>query len=341
MSILDKFGVKEHELSDQRSMSYPPTVKGREVHIDGDFLAYMVSAHEDAEPDSMKHNLDVAVETFRLLGGAEKTFLHLTASYGDKGGRYDQAIQKEYQGNRDGKEKPKYLNYIKTWMYSSRGAIMHEDQEADDGLCQAVYHAEEGKALLVSKDKDLDMCLGMHMDWETGDITKVTGFGDIWIDGSTSVKKIKGKGTKFFWAQMLMGDNADNIQGLPCLLGSHLNKFKPTAAIIKAEQILSNPESTPKQMAKALTTLESRKNDTCGAVTTFSILEAIDNDLDAHELISGLYEDVGKALGFKHWKTGKDVDPYEVYLSEAKLLWIRRHKTEKDFENFIQGLKHD
>lgn len=330
------FGV-DSVPDDMQQGDLPPLVAGRVLHIDGDFLAYQVTADESKSFDDMKHNHDVAAETLRLLAGAEKVVSHLTASDSDKGGRYEIAIQKQYQVGRIGKEKPEFLNHMRDWMENERGAIMHHDQEADDGLCQALYDAESPElAVLVSKDKDLRMCKGLHLDWDEGTLEMVNGFGYIELDRSGSSAKIKGKGTKFFWAQMLMGDTADDIAGLPKVPGWLLNKVKPTKAITKALDVIDNPKSTTDKVLKAQKTLDDRKPGACGPVITYDILKDVHSDREALQLITTLYKDYGTNIGFKHWETGEDATWQDVFTSEAKLLWMRRVKDEDDVKQFFK-----
>lgn len=298
------FGVKASDIASQLDpTTYPDVVAGRVLNIDGDFLAYQVSYDDERPITEMMHNHDVAVETLRLLAGAESVVLHITGSDGDKGNRYNIALQKEYQGNRNGKVKPKHLHTIKSWMVHKRGAISHVTQEADDGLCQAnaaaVAAGTPELSVLVSKDKDLQMCPGYHLDWDTGELTYVDGFGQIVLDRSKSSPKVIGKGTSFFWAQMLSGDAADNIKGLPSFEAN--GKRKP-----------------------------------CGPVAVMSLLENIKNDKEAFELIKGLYKDHGEAVGFKDYRDDSDVHWSKVFVSEAKLLWMRRNVGENDVIKFFK-----
>lgn len=328
---LDVSKLNGHALEEP---SYPDIIPGRVLHIDGDFLAYQVSADDTKSLDSMMHNHDVAVETLRLLAGAETVLSHLTASHGNKGNRFDIAIQKEYQGNRKGKAKPKHLHTIKSWMELKRGAVSHEHQEADDGLCQANWQAiQKGTpelSVLVSKDKDLQMCQGNHLDWDTGELETVSGYGYVDLDRSLSSPKIVGKGNAYFWAQMLTGDAADSIQGLPQLPGCVLNAVKPTKEITKALETLSDPKSTKKQKEKAQKKLDTRKPGLCGPVIAAEIMSKVKNDKQAFKLVKTLYEQYGQAVGFKHWETGEDVPWQTVFVSEAKLLWMRRIQDEND-----------
>lgn len=328
---LDSDGLTKHALDEP---DYPDLVPGRVLHIDGDFLAYQVAADDSKSIHTMMHNHDVAVETLRLLAGAESTVSHITASHGDKGKRYELAIQKEYQGNRKNKQKPKHLHTIKSWMERKRGAISHVNQEADDGLSQANWQAIQAGtpdlSVLVSKDKDLQICQGWHLDWDTGDLEFIDGYGYIELDRSKSSPKIVGKGNAFFWAQMLTGDTADNIQGLPKLSSKDAVVYKPSAAVKKA-----------KGKKKLADRIKMQKPVACGPVLVYDILKDINCSADAFVLVKQLYENTGKQLGFKHWDTDKTVKWNKVFLSEAQLLWMRRDPHENDVIRYFKECMND
>lgn len=336
------FGLDVNELNGHalEEPDYPETTPGRVLHVDGDFLAYQVSADDEKSLDSMMHNHDVALETLRLLAGAEHVVSHLTASHGNKGNRFELAIQKEYQSNRKGKAKPRHLHTIKSWMEMKRGAINHEHQEADDGLCQANWTAlQEGTpelSVLVSKDKDLQMCQGWHLDWDTGELAFVDGYGFVDLDRSMSSPKIVGKGNAYFWAQMLTGDGADSIQGLPKLPGSVLNAVKPTKAITAALETLQCDKATQAKKDKASKTLADRKPGLCGPVIANEILQKVKNDKQAFTLVKTLYEKYGNDIGFTHWKTGDPVEWQKVFVSEAQLLWMRRNPDDNDVLHYFK-----
>lgn len=340
------FGGSGEDLTSHRleEVVYPPTIPGRVLHIDGDFLAYQVSADDSKSLDTMMYNHDVAVETLRLLAGAEKAVCHLTASHGNKGRRYDIAVQTEYQACRKGKEKPQHLHTIKSWMERVRGAISHEDQEADDGLCQANHEAiqkgETHLSVLVSKDKDLRMCQGLHLDWDTGTIEEVHGYGYFSLDRSGSSPKIVGKGRAYFWAQMLTGDAADSIQGLPTVPGRVLNVVDPTKAITAALETIKS-SCTAKQYDKAQAVLAARQPKRCGAVLAHKLLEYMSDDYRAYTFVSALYKDHGEREGYRHWRTGEEVSWEEAFISDAKLLWMRRVKDENDVLNYFESIKNE
>ncbi len=287
-------------------LELPEIVEGRVVHIDADFLAYQCSAEradgsDQKSWDDMKHNAGIAVNTFKLLAGATALHLHLTPKESNKGGRNEIAIQKEYQGNRKDKAKPRYLHLMRDWLAENYPSTQHKNCEADDGMSSANYATTDDNrhlSVIASKDKDLLMVPGLHMDWDTAalqyprnEIGKINEYGSIYLDESKKTKKIKGLGQKFFWGQMLTGDTADNIQGLP--KAWYDGKFKP-----------------------------------CGPVLAESLLINVNSNKEAFELVKGLYEKYGQDIGYKHWQTGEAVPWQKVFVSEAQLLWMRKDVTD-------------
>jgi hypothetical protein len=324
---------------DASALGIPPKVKGRIVHIDADFLAYQVTAEKDDGSDNktyedMQHNAEVAVQTLCDLAAADDVHLHLTPSTSDKGGRYLQAIQRPYQGNREDKPKPRYLGIMREWLAKRYQGTLHQFCEADDGMSSSQYKAladgNHNLSIIASKDKDLSMVPGLHLDWDTGEIINCAGqFGYVNLiervsTGGAKTKKLKGFGQKFFWAQMLIGDTADNIQGLPAVPGSVMNFIKPTAAISKAEDILRSPNSNDAQKAKAQSVLDERKSAACGPATAILLLDQMHSNAEAFKCVKKLYQMHGEHTGFVHHKTGDPVHWGHVLASEAKLLWMRR-----------------
>lgn len=282
--------------------NFPETVPGRTVHIDADFLAYMVSYEKEGnviQLDDMQHNCSVAVEKIRRMAAAQFVHLHLTPGTSTKGDRPALAIQREYQANRQGKPKPDKLHIMRDWMARNFTSTSNQFAEADDSMAAAQYAAIKAGSghlsVICSKDKDLNMVAGLHLDWDTGRITKPENelghedtFGSIWLE-EKSAKKIKGIGTKFFWSQLLTGDTADNIQGLPLLFHADLSKPK------KVGPVLAN-----------------------------GFLIGVKSDKEAFNKIKAAYEKYGQELGFTHWKTGEAVSWQNVFISEMQLLWMRR-----------------
>lgn len=337
-------GIDLDGLAPHSEVAYPPTVPGRVVQIDADFLAYQVSyEYKDDVPktvEDMQHNSWEAVEHIRKLAGAQEAALHLTPEDSTKGNRFKLAILKQYQGNRVDREKPVHLHTVRTWMHHELGAIMYRRCEADDGMAMAQHDAhcagEGEQSIIATKDKDLRMCHGWHMDWETGNFIHADGFGSIELVQKGKTKKLIGLGSKFFWAQLLMGDPADNISGLPCVHPKVLNRIDQTADVIKAMAVLKDPEATPKQIAKAEKAMAERKPKKCGPAMAHKILEHVKDDKRAFELMKRLFELSAEVEPFRHWETGKEVHWKEVLLSEMKLLWMRRAHNENDVIDWLK-----
>ncbi|QPC44942.1 hypothetical protein HW532_20915 [Kaustia mangrovi] len=335
------------------TVSYPPVVPGRTVHIDADFLAYMVTAEKADGSDEktfedMQHNAEIAVEALRGLGAAERVHLHLTPSSSNKGGRYDQAIIKEYQANRKDKQKPRHLNIMRKWLADRFPGTLHEKCEADDGMAAAQYAAIEDGAshlsIIASKDKDLRMVPGFHVDWDTGAITECSEFGSIKLvervsASGTKTKKLVGEGQKYFWAQMLTGDPADNISGLPALPGVILNRVKPTKAVEKAQATLKDPDAGEATKMKAQAKLDQRKAAACGPVLAHDLIASLPDNKSCFHAVKALYRLYGEQSGYTHWLTGKPVHWGQVFASEGQLLWMRKQPhNENDVLNWWRAI---
>lgn len=190
-----------------------PVVPGRLLLVDGDYLAYFSAGNDDTDPGRARLNALDRIERMRELSGAEKVVVHLTASESTKGDRYIVATVKPYQGQREGGRKPKNWRFLRDFLESYTGGAftikMWGQREADDGIA---YHSQllgPDLAVIATADKDMRMLNGWHIDWKTFQLTKVDKQFD--IIGSNGLQY----GHKWFWLQLLQGDTADAIPGLP------------------------------------------------------------------------------------------------------------------------------
>lgn len=286
---------------------YPDMVAGRVAHIDADFLAYMASYEKKDEVNTLEdiiYRTDVMIEDKRRQAGAERAVLHLTPNTSDKGGRYEIAIQKVYQGQRKSDDKPKYLEAARLYMGDLDNAVVKgmpwQNAEADDGMAEAAWRAfykgQSDRVVIVTKDKDLRMCPGLHLNWDTGTIFDHGDdlFGEISIieragkpnakTGKVTItKKPAGWGTKWFWFQLLMGDTADNIKGCP-------------KAMIDG------------------------KHKACGTVGAYALLQDAQTDRECLNICMEAF----KSNEYTHWETGDTVPWADVFWSEAAMLWMQR-----------------
>lgn len=349
--ILAAFGVGGDDLASQiDTVNYPKPVEGRVAHIDADFLAYQVSAETRDELDGikprksledMKHNARNAAEHLMRCAGATSYRCHVTPSASTKGGRPAQAVQQEYQSVRKGRDKPEFLDTIRAFIGQELNGVVHLDQEADDGMAQANYNDTEGLSVIVSKDKDLRMVPGLHYCFDQEKVVNVKDtFGEVWVDDTKSSKTVKGWGTKFFWAQCLMGDSADTILGLPALCGTLHTEYFPTAkfkADMEKLYDLTVPEKTRLAAEKRIDAARSTTKQV-GPVAAFEIIKDTRNDREAFELVRNCFNGLEKEHGyeFTHWATGQRVTPTQALLGDMQLLWMRRNKNPLDVLEWIK-----
>ena len=125
--------------------------------------------------------------------------------------RFDIATIKGYKANRLGSKKPFHYYEIRDYLIKYWSAIVVTGMEADDAISIAA-HSIGG--LPCSIDKDFNTFSVVTYNWEK----------DRLLDGSKPFLELvrnKGKtctllgsGLLYFCAQLLLGDNADNIPGL-------------------------------------------------------------------------------------------------------------------------------
>lgn len=129
------------------------------------------------------------------------------------------AVKKEYKGTRKA-EKPFHYDNLTAHAFANYHVEVAVGMEADDLMSIHQYQrVKEGHldTIICSRDKDLRITPGMHFGWACGrqeqfGPARVTDIGSLEIKGG---KKIVGTGLKFFYSQVLTGDNVDNIPGLP------------------------------------------------------------------------------------------------------------------------------
>lgn len=201
----------------QEAPPLPEVVPGRVLHIDGDLLAYWAGGSEDTTVAESRGRAISKINALRDQAGAETVVLHLTAPHSSKGDRFIIATLKPYQGHRKSGRRPKNWEYLRNWLSGYEGGLfrpkMWSSREADDGVALCAYDSiKKGKGLvaIASGDKDFRMIPGIHVNWNTYEVTTVP-------HGAYDIVGTDGKqyGLRWFFQQLLQGDPADNIPGLP------------------------------------------------------------------------------------------------------------------------------
>lgn len=197
-----------------------PPIPGRVLHVDGDYMAYWAGGI-----DSLSVCRDVALTKIKRLQQVSlsaSVLVHLTDEASSKADRYIIAEVKPYQGQRSGKGKPQHWAAMRQFLSTTQDAFRSKTwsgREADDGMaycCElaameyACTSIEHTKAALSAKDKDMRMLPGIHVNWDTFELTQVNPDDYDVLDSGG-----KQYGLKWFWLQMLHGDGVDHIPGLP------------------------------------------------------------------------------------------------------------------------------
>ena len=195
---------------------FPAVVPGRVLHLDGDYLAYFASGNDDTEPGQARRNAFDRIVLTRMRCGAESVTLHLSASGCTKAHRYLIATVKPYQGQRNAARKPKNWAYLREVLEHYEGPRFKPKvwvtREADDGMAYCAYLQH---IAISTRDKDMRMLPGLHVNWMTYQLTEVPpGAWDVIGEDGDQY------GLKWFYLQLLQGDTADNISGVPRLFGS-------------------------------------------------------------------------------------------------------------------------
>ena len=165
--------------------------------LDADILCYRVGfdtndEHENTAIETMAVFLEDLL-MFDLID-CEGHELFLT---GKVNFRNDIAVTAPYKGNRKDVKKPVHLPLLREYLQVSWGATISDGQEADDDIAiRATQLGEEG--IIVSIDKDFMQVPGWHYNFVKKEKKFVT----------------PEEGLRFFYKQILTGDNADNIKGI-------------------------------------------------------------------------------------------------------------------------------
>lgn len=166
----------------------------RVLAVDGDIIAYRTAAvcedHFEGACDAIIASTikDIATDT-----GISRMRIYLS---GERNFRYDIAKTKPYKGNRATMVAPKYLNHCKEYMIKNYRAIRVHGFEADDGIASDMT---QNNAIHCGIDKDILQIAGDHYNYVNKEWQHVT----------------EEEALITLYRQILMGDNSDNIPGLP------------------------------------------------------------------------------------------------------------------------------
>lgn len=187
-----------------------PDDPGRVAYIDGDGLAYTQSGPAGTSRGQARINVISKVAGVARATNTKDVRVFLTESGSHKGHRYAIATVKPYQGQRSSGRRPENWEYLRGLLESRSfnfPIIGTRTAEADD-LFAEYAHKADGNIVICTQDKDMRMIPAIHLTWDDYHLLDNR-------DGADVVFMEKQYGLRWFWLQMLMGDGADHIPGLP------------------------------------------------------------------------------------------------------------------------------
>ncbi|ASJ79300.1 exonuclease [Curvibacter phage P26059B] len=220
-----------------------PVVHQRTLLVDGDGLCYYCAGNDDTDIGTARRNLIDKVRRATELVGAGQIKILVTGAGSHKGHRYAIARAKPYQGQRAGSRRPKNWQGLRDLLDTGFPGVEIETTytaEADDLFGFYAYN-DPDNTVILTQDKDMRMLPGTHLDWVTNRVHVVEhGLATVRQEhimyNRTVVDSVfndKQYGPKWFWLQMLHGDTADNIPGLPKYVVD--DKAKPVGEVTAAK----------------------------------------------------------------------------------------------------------
>lgn len=168
--------------------------------IDGDVIAFRCAA--SCEPTKIKPErepLDVGIQRadellYRILNdlGCSEYRLYLTGSE-----NFRKILYPEYKANREKVRRPEWLDPIRHFLVEEWKGRIVTYGEADDGI--GINSRED--TIICSNDKDFFQIPGTIYDFTKPVVHNIS----------------EDDSALYFWSQMLMGDAADNLPGVPGL----------------------------------------------------------------------------------------------------------------------------
>lgn len=225
--------------AEQSPMTQGGVTPGRAIGIDGDGLAYYCAGKDGSDPGRARQNVIEKIADAKRAAGAERVIVLLTAQGSHKGYRYAVARAKPYQGHRSSGRRPSNWHYLRQLLEAGLPGVETEiaaHAEADDLFGRFSTQLGHENFALHTDDKDMRMVPGIHVDWHSMRVTRVAP--DTWESRWDDVVY----GRKWFWLQMLQGDTADHVPGVPkCVVGGKVKQCGPKTAEALLDRVADEP----------------------------------------------------------------------------------------------------
>lgn len=109
----------------------------------------------------------------------------------------------------------KWVNKLRSYLLESSFAIIKDGYEADDLIYDRAKTLGELGCIIISMDKDLLQCPGLHYNYYRKPTKEVDEYGRRLTHPPVGLMVVTKEESDYnFWNQMLIGDNTDNIKGV-------------------------------------------------------------------------------------------------------------------------------
>jgi hypothetical protein len=166
--------------------------------VNGETDCFSIVPEVQIEPlEYCLHSVKQTVRSIYEALNTNKFTLYLSGE-----NNFRKELNPEYKANRDPLHKPAYYNEITEYLIKHWDAQVVNRIEADDAMAieqwRAWYDGYPEKTVICTIDKDLDQIPGWHYNFVQRRKYWITEF----------------EGLRNFYTQLLVGDRADNIQGV-------------------------------------------------------------------------------------------------------------------------------
>ena len=260
---------------------------------------FLVGEMVPADAEYIKHLVDMSIQEVLDATGADS---YICALSGKGNFRNELATYQPYKGNRDPKaSRPYHYTTIEQHIIANHPHVVVHGMEADDWL-GIEQRKNPGNTCIASRDKDLKTVYGYHYRFACGKAQPAIAMH--WMTEEES--------SQFFFYQMLIGDNTDNIPGCG---KKEWAKWGKTKIPCYNGEVLEVPHW-----------VKRRKG--VGSATAIKILDKCQNDQERYEAIKAEYE---KVYGEEH---------EGAMLEMARLLFIGQTPDNLFDWNWLNICKH-
>lgn len=199
------------------------------LNYDADVITYRIGYTTlDVEDEHIvRFRVDAFIDNLRDSLGCSPSTCNEQFFLSDSANNFRFKVFEEYKANRP--PKPRWTPYVKDYILQEYGGIIVPYHEADDAL--AMFQTDD--SICISIDKDLLQIPGAHYGMVSHQHSYVEEFD----------------GLRWFYRQLIMGDNTDNISGITGI------------GAARSDKLLRECETEFELWEKVLETYESKEMD--------------------------------------------------------------------------------